>query len=239
MFQLVVGHHEETLARANAIIQLAPPTDNPVGTAFGYMLQGQALRRLGQSPEALEKLSQSVALARQERAANPALLLNLEWRTGSWLASIALSSDDYGAARDHGLHQLAICQQFQIPMGEITALTCLIDVDTALGDYARAQQYAVQALDRAGQINSRADQARCYAYWADLAWYQGDYQQARDAYMQALALYRAMHRLLSESTMAQLLGRLCLWLGNVVAIHRDLQAAYATAQASDAQSTGA
>lgn len=216
MFQLVVGHHEETLARAKAIIQLAPPTYNPVGAAFGYMLQGQALRRQGQSLEALKKLSQSVALARQERAVNPALLLNLEWRASSWLASIALSSDDYVAARDHGLHQLEICQQFQIPLGEITALTCLIDVDIALGDYARAQQYAAQALVRASQINSRSDQARCYAYLAELAWRQGDYQQAHDAYVQALALYRSMHRLLTESTMAQMLGRLCLWLGNVV-----------------------
>ncbi len=215
-FQLAVGHHEETFALATAMIGMAPAASNPAGAAFGYMLQGQALRRQGKSSAALQLLTDSVTLARQERAVNPSLMLDIEKRAYSWLASIALSSDDYAAARDHAVHQLEICQQFKMRVGEVIAFTCVVDVDKALGDYPRAQQYAEQALATARQNNFLLGQALCSEQLAELAWRQGDYQQAFRLYEQVLALYRPMDQVLSESNIAQMLGRLCLCLGDIV-----------------------
>lgn len=228
VFQLTVGHHEETFALATEILQLAPAERNPVGAAFGYMLQGQALRRQGQSSEAQQRLTQSVTLAQQARAdaTNPSLLLDIEKRAYSWLASIALSNDDYATARAHGIHQLEICQQFQMQVGEVIALTCLIDVDKALGDYRRAQQYAEQALATARQINFRWGQAICIEHLAELAWRQGDYQQGQSRYEEALALFRPMNRRLEESNVAQMLGRLCLWLGDVAQAQQWIEQAF-------------
>lgn len=227
-FQLAVGRHEETFACATEILQLAPFERNPVGVALGYLLQGQALRRQGQSAEAQQCLEQSVTLARQARAdaTNPSILLDIEKRAYSWLASIALTNDDYATARAHGIHQLEICQQFQMQVGEVIALTCLIDVDKALGDYPRAQQYAEQALATAHQINFRWGQAICFEHLAELAWRQGDYQRAQTQYEQALALFRPMNRLLEESNVAQMLGRLCLWLGDATSAQQWIAQAF-------------
>ena len=128
------------------------------------MLQGQARRRQGQSDEALRLLNQSVALARQALATdpNPVLLLDIKYRAYSWLVSIALSYDDYQTARAHSVYLLALCQQAQMLRGEIMALTCLIDTDKALGAYARAQQYAEQALAAARKANFLWGQAICH-----------------------------------------------------------------------------
>lgn len=227
-FQLTVGRHEEALASATEILHLAPAEHNPVGAAFGYMLKGQALRRQGKSVEGQQCLEQSVRLARQARAttANPALLLDIEKRAYSWLASIALSNDDYATVRAHGIHQLEICQQFQMQVGEVIALTCLVDVDKALGDYLHAQQYAEQALATAHQVNFRWGQAICFEQMAELAWRQGDYQQAQKLYEQALALFRSMNRILEESNVAQMLGRLCLWLGDIIRAQQWIEQAF-------------
>lgn len=227
-FQLAVGRHEETFAYATEILQLAALEQNPVGAALGYLLQGQALRRQGKSAEAQQWLEESVTLARQARidAANPSLLLDIEKRAYSWLASIALTNDDYTTARAHGIHQLEICQQFQMQVGEVIALTCLVDVDKALGNYPRAQQYAEQALATAHQINFRWGQAICIEHLAELAWRQGDYQQGQTRYKEALALFRPMNRLLEESNVAQMLGRLYLWLGDVAQAQQWIEQAF-------------
>ena len=204
-FQLIVGRHEETFTLATEILHRAPVEYNPVGAAFGYMLQGQARRRQGQSDEAQQLLTASITLARQARsgATNPALRLDIEKRAYSWLASIALSNDDYAAARAHGIHQLEIYRQFQMQVGEVIALTCLIDVDKAVGDYPRAQQYAEQALATARQVSFRWGEAVWIEYLAELAWRQGDYQQAQRLYEQAFDLLQSLGAPVRESFWAR------------------------------------
>ncbi|MEZ4734464.1 MAG: tetratricopeptide repeat protein [Caldilineaceae bacterium] len=213
---IAVGRHEEALKGATEALQVADAAVNPAGVALGSMVQGQALRRLGQSAEALRLLTQSVTLARQARASvpHPSLLLDIEKRAYSWLASIALSNDDYAAARAYGVYQLDICQEFHLRVGEVVALTCLIEVDKAFGDYAVARQQAEQALATSQQTDFLWGQAVCAEHLADITWAQGDYHQAQQYYEQALTLYRLMNRTLEEATITQMLGRLFLRLGD-------------------------
>jgi len=215
-FQITVGRHEEAFVSATEALQLAPVDANPAGAALAYMIQGQALRRQGQSAAALHLLARSVEIARQARAGatNPSLLLDIEKRAYSWLASIALSNDEYTLARAHSTYQLKICQEFQMVVGEVIALTCLIEIDKALGDYPRAQENAQHALATAHNVDFLWGQAICLEHLAEIAWVQGDYQQAQSLYEQTLVFFRNMNRTLEEATVSQMLGRLLLWLGD-------------------------
>ncbi len=226
--QVMVGRHEEAFQHATEALQVASADANPAGVALGYMLQGQVFRRQGKSAEALRLLTQSVEIARQARAAtaNPSLLLDIEKRAYSWLASIALSHDDYALARTHSTYQLEICRQFQMRVGEVIALTCLIDVDKALGDYGRAQQNAEHALATAYKVNFLWGQAICLEHLAEFAWVQGDYQQAQSLYEQTLAFFRNMNRSLEEATVSHMLGRLHLWLGDANRAHTWIDQAF-------------
>ncbi|MFN8440640.1 MAG: BTAD domain-containing putative transcriptional regulator [Caldilineaceae bacterium] len=215
-FQISIGHHDEALEGALNTLQLADEQTNPVGSALGYMVKGQALRRLGQSEEAFRLLAQSVTLSQQTRAklGNLSLLLELERRACSWLASIALSNDDFAAAKAYSIYQLEICQQFELKVGEAASLTCLIEIDEAFGDYAQARQRAEHALSISQQTDFLWGQAVCAERLAEIVRAQGDYHQAQTSYEQALHLYRLMNRTLEESTITHLLGRLYLRLGD-------------------------
>ena len=233
--QISVGCHEEALQGATEALQVADAAVNPAGAALGYMVQGQALRRLGQSEEALHLLTQSVTLARQARTSvpHPSLLLDIEKRAYSWLASIALSNDDYATVRAYGIYQLELCQEFHLRMGEVVALTCLIEVDKAFGNYAQARQQAEQALTTSQQTDFLWGQAICSEHLAEIVWIQGDYHQAQRYYEQALTLYRLMNRTLEEATITQMLGRLYLRLGDVARAHTQIDQAFDLLQSLD------
>jgi WD40 repeat protein/predicted ATPase/DNA-binding SARP family transcriptional activator len=230
-----VGRHEEALQGAIAVLQMAEEAINPAGVALGYMVQGQALRRLGQSEEAFRLLTQSVTLARQARSSvpQPSLLLDIEKRAYSWLASIALSNDDYAAARAYGVYQLELCQEFQMRVGEVVALTCLIEVDKAFGDYALARQQAEQALATSQQTDFLWGQAICAEHLAEIVWVQGDYHQAQRYYEGVLTLYRLMNRTLEEATITHMLGRLYLRLGDVAQARTWIDQAFGLLQSLD------
>jgi predicted ATPase/WD40 repeat protein/DNA-binding SARP family transcriptional activator len=230
-----VGRHEEALQGAIAVLQMAEEAINPAGVALGYMVQGQALRRLGQSEEAFRLLTQSVTLARQARSSvpQPSLLLDIEKRAYSWLASIALSNDDYAATRAYGVYQLELCQEFQMRVGEVVALTCLIEVDKAFGDYALARQQAEQALATSQQTDFLWGQAICAEHLAEIVWVQGDYHQAQRYYEGALTLYRLMNRTLEEATITHMLGRLYLRLGDVAQARTWIDQAFGLLQSLD------
>lgn len=98
-------------------------------------------------------------------------------------------------------------------MGEVVALTCLIEVDKAFGDYGVTHQQAERALTTSQQTDFLWGQAICAEHLAEIVWAQGDYQGAQRYYEQALALYRLMNRTLEESTITHMLGRLYLRLG--------------------------
>ncbi len=233
--QISVGRHEEALKSATETLQVADTESNPAGAALGSMVQGQALRRLGQSAEAFRLLTQSVTLARQARTRvpYPSLLLDIEKRAYSWLASITLSNDDYVATRAYGVYQLEICQEFHLRVGEVVALTCLIEVDKAFGDYKVARQQAEQAFATSQQTDFLWGQAICAEHLAEIVWAQGDYHQAQQYYEQTLTLFRLMNRTLEEATITHMLGRLYLRLGDAARARSQIDQAFALLQSLD------
>ena len=210
------GRHEEALQQAATILQLSQEETNPEGAALGYLVQGQALRRQGQSTEAHGLLQRVVAIAQtaQGKIGNRDLLLDIEQRAHSWLCSIALSNDDYGLARVYAAHYLEICHGTQKAVGEALALTNLVDIDKALGNYPIAQHHAEQALTQMDKIGLRWGEAVCLEQLADLAWVQGDYHRANTFYEQALHFYNETNHPLGEASVAHTFGRLYLRLGD-------------------------
>ncbi len=222
------GRHEEALQQAVLILQLSQEEVNPEGAALGYLAQGQALRRQGKSAEAHGLLQRVVSIAQRARPAvhNGGLLLDLEQRAQSWLCSIALSNDDYGLARGYAARYLEICQGAQKAVGEALALTDLVDIDKALGNYAIAQDHAEQALTHMHKIGLRWGEAVCLEQLAELAWVQGDYQRAKTFYEQALHFYNETNHPLGAASVAHSLGRLHLRLGDAAGSHRWIDQAF-------------
>ena len=222
------GRHEEALQQAVLILQLSQEETNPEGTALGYLAQGQALRRQGKSAEAHRLLLRVVAIVQTARGkiGNQDLLLDLEQRAQSWLCSIALSNDDYGLARGYAARYLEICQGAQKAVGEALALTDLVDIDKALGNYAIAQEHAEQALNKMHKIGLRWGEAVCLEQLAELAWVQGDYHRAKTFYEQALHFYNETNHLLGTASVAHSLGRLHLRLGDAAGARRWIDQAF-------------
>lgn len=223
-FHMLMSRHEDAFRLASAGVQLAQSSGSARGLAFSLLLQGQALRRQGQSTAAYDLLTQAAqiaASARGDQTQSVALLVDVEQRAYSWLCSIALSDAAYAQARSYVAAQLDLCQRFQKTVAHCLALTSLCDIHRELGDYQHVHRHAEEALVIARNVNFHAGQAICYENLAVSAWAQGEWGEALQLYQQLLVIYQEPVQPLERASALQMLARLYSRMG---ADHRAQQA---------------
>lgn len=214
---IALGKHAQALSIAQEAVSLSQASAGLDGEALGVMVQGQALRRNGDSLQAYALLRRAVDLARQHQrdGMSSELLADVEWRANGWLCSIALSPMlDYAAAQRYAEERLRVCTTLNKPHGQMVALTDLVDVAIAIGDLPAAQQRSEQVLDLARALQSRWGERVGCSERAHIASLQGDYTTACELTKRALAICRQTGEATEEATALTRLGRLNTLMGN-------------------------
>jgi predicted ATPase/DNA-binding SARP family transcriptional activator len=210
------GQHEQALAIAERAIELGQASAGVAGEARGFLVKGQALRRLGQSSQAHVLLEHAADMARRYRRAGafPESLPTIECLAYNWLCSIALTGDDYGAAKSYIYRGLRICQALDNKLLEIHFLIDLADFARTIGDYPAARRQYEAALHLAGAVGYHRGEAVTQLQLGDLAYLRGDYGPAYELIARALKGFRAIGDLIGEAAAIRDTGHLELLVGN-------------------------
>ncbi len=218
-FLIALSKHEQALALAQQATQLGQSYGSIEGEMLGILGQGQALRRMGHSAAAQPLLEQAAQLARNGQPGEDFLewLPEVEMRAYGWLCSIALTQDDYTAARRYAEQRLNVCQRLGKLHGEMAGLTDLMEIAQAMGDLLMARRYAEAAYQLAHQLGNRWGEAACQQTLGELLCALGKYAQAEIQTRQSLTSYRQIGDPLGEVATLLQLGRLCTLLGKYAA----------------------
>jgi tetratricopeptide (TPR) repeat protein len=183
------GRHDEALGLAEQAIELSRSSAGATAELFGTLVRGMALRRLGRSAEARELLLRAAGLA---QAGPPAIMLaDAERLAYNWLCSIALTDDDYPAARAFAERNLAICRAQRMRQGELFARSDLLDIAMASADYAAVRDHGAAVLKLARDLRFREGEALALHDLGRLARLTGDYVEADKLLTQSLAILRS------------------------------------------------
>lgn len=210
------GQHEQALAMAERAIELGQASVSVAGEARGFLVKGQALRRLGQSPQAHMLLEHAADMARryQQGVTFPEALPTIECMACHWLFSIALTGDDYGAARSYIYRGLRVCQALDNKLLEIHHLIDLADFARVTGDYPAARRQYEAALHLAGAVGYHRGEAVIQLQLGDLAYLRGDYGPAYELLACALKGFHALGDLIGEAAAIRDTGHVDLLIGN-------------------------
>lgn len=218
-FLIGFGEHMAAQAEAEVASHLGQLYGSITGETVGALVLGQVQRRLGNTRAAERQLLQTIALAQHHRD-QPLyrnVLADVERRANNWLCSIALTQDDFLAAKRYAQAGLAICQSTSCVTGEIVCLTDLSDVARILGDYTAAQQEGERSLQLARQVGFRWGEASGLWQMGRALRLSGEYAQAAAILAEAGQYFRTMGQYLTESEILTDLGRLHLNLGDFTA----------------------
>ncbi len=175
-----MGLHRQALAAADEAIVLGQTSQGSIGEICGYLVKGQALRRLGKSEHAHDLLERAAtqAQAYQHDGVQAELLADTQYLAYNWLCSIALTSDDYVAASGYVEKGLELCRRMGKRIGEIALLTDLVDIAIATGDYPTAERHGEAALAMAHRLGYAWGGATVHLQLNELARLRGDHARA-------------------------------------------------------------
>jgi predicted ATPase/WD40 repeat protein/DNA-binding SARP family transcriptional activator len=208
--------YDQALTSAQQAISWGQICGGIEGEALGYLVQGQALRQKGQTAEARSRLEHAASLAHRYQCINAPLecLFETEWRSYTWLASIALTQEEYSTARSYLEQGLQICQALGKLRGQVTCLSDLAHLAKVMGDYAAAQRDGEQALRLARTLGFPWGEGVSLQELGDIVRLQGDYTRAYALIEQALAIYLEVGEILGEASAVRDLAYLNLCMGN-------------------------
>jgi predicted ATPase/DNA-binding SARP family transcriptional activator len=211
------GRNDEAVELGERAAALAAASGGGAGEAYAALALGMALRRRGESGRAGELLHRAAALARQlqERGDHQPMLPDVERLACNWLSSIALSEDDYAAARRFAERNLAICRERGLRQGELFARSDILDFAMAVGAYGEALEHGEAGLRLARALRFQEGEALMLWLLGELQWLTGEHGAARDSYEQALRVARARGDLIREGSLTSSLGRLYLSTGDL------------------------
>jgi tetratricopeptide (TPR) repeat protein len=249
--QITLGRHDRALATAQEAIALGQ-TSGPTGAArpeapgsegsrlegvaLGHLVRGQALRRQGQSLEAVASLQEALWCVQGHRefvagattgaagaagagaaavSATPELLHDVEVVARLWLGSIALLPDhDYARARNEIAQALRVCRALGKARGEMGCLDNLATIALEAGDYAAAERDFERALTLARAVGDRWGEGEVQRGLSMAAQARGEYARAHELAERALTILREFGSATAEAAALANLGHLCTLLGD-------------------------
>jgi DNA-binding SARP family transcriptional activator/predicted ATPase len=190
------ARHGEALAFADAALALGQAASNAEALMLGTVARAMALRRLGRSDEAQSAFLHALTLEAAVPPPGSLLILDMAYVARNWLCSIALSADDYAAARSYAEHNLALCRAERMRRGEFFARSDLLDIAVAGGAYAAARGHGEAALTLAHELQFQEGVAVILHDLSNLARRSGEYTHADTLLEQALTIVRSQgHRI--------------------------------------------
>lgn len=211
------GNHDQVIELTMRAIDIAQrASDGVEGEAIGSLVQGQALRRKGQSLEAHDRLVHAAYVAQQARAAGARheALPEVEWRAYNWLCSIALTQDDYLTATRYAEAGLAVCRSLGKRNGELGCLTDIVDIALATGAYGAARRDSEYMIELAQTIGYQRGLTAIQITLSHISRLQGEYSFAYATALQARAGSQKAGDLLGEFYAARTLAYLHLFMGD-------------------------
>src|SRR5262249_39540074 len=145
---------------------------------------GTAMSYLDNSPKAIDRCEQSLALARSaaDKSTTAYALGVLGW--------IVLSCDDYRRGRDLEAESLALMRDINDRRGIHLARRCLGLAETLAGNFEHGAQLLSEALSEAYALDERIDFAWTLYHCTNLTWYQrGDADHAAQQYEECLSVF--------------------------------------------------
>ena len=215
---ILQGKNDQARLLAEQAIELARACGNAEAEAHGSLVKGQALRRQGQSAQARALFEQAAALALRAQPASGARESQVETAliAYNWLCSIALTEDDYAAARGYVDEGLRMCQPLKKRLSEMIFRTDLMDIAQARGEYAVARHHGEAALHLARTLGYLRGENHLKLAIAEVARLQGEYGYAQELIDQALTAHHTFGDLLGEAGAMNDSGYLQLLMGNLL-----------------------
>jgi tetratricopeptide (TPR) repeat protein len=186
------------------------------GETLGYLVWGQALRRMGQNQEARRYLEHVLELCHRYPPTDRLLdwLPEIESRAYGWLCSIALNPlYDHTAARTYAEQKVQLARKLGKRHAEIVGLSDLADIALAVGNYPNAQRYYEQVLDQARKFGNRTMEAISLDRLGRIMQLQGHYEPGYRLFEAALAIFRAMSNTIGEFSTLNALIHLSTLMG--------------------------
>lgn len=226
---MVLGRHDEALAAGVRAAAMAEAGGNSFALALSWLVQGQALRRKGQTPPARVFLERVIVFARaqRERALHAAIerWALLETRAMNWLCSFDLSDANYAIVQDGITQMLAVGRSLDMRRVVAVALMDRVTLAWTMGDWETLRQTVSEAgrlSEQVGNIGGVAYALRLSGY---LARHDGDYDTAMRFAAQARAKYQDVGDGVGDAYMLMEEGRLRLLMGDFSSVRENLDAA--------------
>ena len=216
---IVQGKNDQARQLAEQAIDLARACGNTGAEAHGYVVQAKALRREGHSAQARALFEHAAALALPTQHASASVResqIDTALIAFNWLCSIALTEDDYAAARNYVEQGLSICRPLKKRLAEMILRTDLVDIALARGEYAAARHHGEAALHLARSLGYVRIENIQKLLLAEVVRLQGEYGYAQELIDQALAAHHTFGDLLGEANAMNDSGYLQLLMGNLL-----------------------
>jgi tetratricopeptide (TPR) repeat protein len=180
------GHRHDELAVWQAAADAASHLPEPAARTLAHRYLGTAHAELGQHEQAIGRLHQALASAREHH--DPTEQANthsaLAWTWARW--------GDHRKAVEHARHALDLFRILDQPVWEARALNAVGWHAAHVGDYDTARDHCRQALALHRQHHNPDGEAETLDSLGYIDHHTGHHHQAIHHYRQALALFRAL-----------------------------------------------